>query len=132
MQLNVVRYPTRFWNAPLDQKIYVKQPEGFKVNERQDQVFIISTVLYGLQQSFRICQQDVYAFLQSMAINNFHADVSLYTKCIICSLKIIVVYVDDLLISGDCRLYCRDPLGKYFEIQSSSRIRQDESFGNGY
>lgn len=52
---------TDFLNTPMDQEIYVKLPEGFKVTKKKYQVYILSKALYSLQQAPWLLHHHFYA-----------------------------------------------------------------------
>jgi len=42
---------TAFLYSPLDETIYVEQPEGFVVPGKEDYICLLQKALYGLKQS---------------------------------------------------------------------------------
>lgn len=60
----------------------------------------MSQALYGLRQASRLWHQHFHASLTSIEFIKTHADIPLYTKRSGESLTIIVVYVDDLLLTS--------------------------------
>ena len=48
---------TAFLNGNLDEDVYMKQPEGFLVKEKEDLVCKLNKSIYGLKQSARVWNQ---------------------------------------------------------------------------
>lgn len=94
---------TAYLNAPLNQEIYVKQLEGFEVAGKENQVYILSKVQYGLRQASRLWHRPFRAFLLAYGFSAIYANVSLYSKSTGGSLTTIVVHVDDLVVTSSCK-----------------------------
>lgn len=86
-------------NDPQDQKIYVRQPEVFDILGDDEQIYLLLKALYGFKEVLRLWQQHVYGFLLSIGFSNSYAVPSLYTKTDGQRLIVIVLYVDDLLLT---------------------------------
>lgn len=67
-------------NAPLDQKLYIVQPEGFEMRGRDSHVYMLLKAFYGLRQASRLGLQHLHGFLKWIDFSNTFADVSLYTE----------------------------------------------------
>ncbi len=93
---------TAFLNAPVDEKIYVQQPQGFVVRGKEGWVLELLKSLYGLRQAPRNWNKAITDFLLSLGFVQSKADSCLFyhydDSGKIC---LVSVYVDDILLTGD-------------------------------
>ena len=82
----------------LTEEIYMQQPQGFATNSSL--VCRLKISLYGLKQAPRARYAKIDGFLLSLNFVRCNSDPNVYLKLIHGSLMIIVLYVDDLLITG--------------------------------
>ncbi|KAJ9565416.1 hypothetical protein OSB04_001382 [Centaurea solstitialis] len=85
--------------AKLDREIYMDQPKGFEDATNSNHVCKLRKALYGLKQ--RAWYGKIAEFLTRSGYSVAHADSSLFIKEIDGKLAIVLVYVDDLIITGD-------------------------------
>nr|GEZ61993.1 zinc finger, CCHC-type [Tanacetum cinerariifolium] len=92
---------TAFLNGNLDEKIYMKQPEGFVMPEHESNVCKLKKSLYGLKQVPKQWHQKFDDVVLSNGLTLYQADKCVYSK-FDASVKgvIICLYVDDMLIFG--------------------------------
>ena len=83
------------------QEIYIKKPEGFVSNPSL--VCRLKKSLYGLKQSPRAWYAKIDGFLLSLSFVQSKSDTNVYLKLIHSYLMIILLYVDDLLITGSSK-----------------------------
>jgi hypothetical protein len=88
-----------FLQGELKEEIYMEQPDGF--NEGSGLVCRLDKPLYGLKQSPRAWNLKIHAFLETLGFNNCHGDHSVYHKLGQEYRLYIVLYVDDLIITGN-------------------------------
>ena len=74
--------------------------KGFHVKGREADVYLLKKALYGLQQAPQAWYQKIDAFLLSLKISHTHADNNLYVYMVDQDICILVLYVDDLLLTG--------------------------------
>ena len=86
-----------FINGYLNEEIYMQQLEGFVSNPYL--VCRLKISLYGLKQSPRAWYAKIDGFLLSLIFVRCKLDPNVYLNLIHGSLMIIVLYVDDLLIT---------------------------------
>ena len=117
-QMDVV---TAFLNGDLDQEIYMMIPEGLRTPDNEDMVCKLQKSLYGLKQSPRQWYAKIDDFLvgtlKFVASMN---DPCLYVRKSESTILIIALYVDDLLIVGNCKSEIADikgELSKRFEMK---------------
>jgi len=87
-----------FMNGDMNEDIYMQQIEGFVSNPSL--VCRLKKSLYGLKQTPRAWYAKIDGFLLSLSFVQCKYDPNVYLKLIHGYLMIIVLYVDDLLITG--------------------------------
>ena len=87
-----------FLNGDLTEEIYIQQPQGFATDHSL--VCRLRKSLYGLKQAPMGWYAKIDSFLLSLNFVRCKSDSNVYLKVINGSLMIIVLYVDDLLITG--------------------------------
>jgi len=87
-----------FMNGDMNEDIYMQQIEGFVSNPSL--VCRLKKSLYGLKQTPRAWYAKIDGFLLSLSFVQCKSDPNVYLKLIHGYLMIIVLYVDDLLITG--------------------------------
>ncbi|KAJ4715914.1 Retrovirus-related Pol polyprotein from transposon TNT 1-94 [Melia azedarach] len=90
-----------FLHGELDREIYMEQPKGFECKERSHYVCKLKKALYGLKQAPRAWYGKIAEFLVQSGYSVSSADSSLFVKKQDGRLAIVLVYVDDLIITGD-------------------------------
>jgi len=53
LELEQMDVKTAFLHGELEEKIYIKQPEGYIVENKENKVSLLKKSLYGLKQSHR-------------------------------------------------------------------------------
>ncbi|MCO5600606.1 hypothetical protein L7F22_054721 [Adiantum nelumboides] len=90
---------TDFLNGDIFEKVYVMQPSNFVKKGQEDKVCKCNKALYGLKQSPRGWYEKVDTYLVKRGFCNSPTKSPLYVKCEGDVLLIVVLYVDDLLIT---------------------------------
>lgn len=90
-----------FLHGELDREIYMNQPKGFEDTANPNHVCRLRKALYGLKQAPRAWYGKIAEFLTQSGYSVAHADSSLFIKARAGKLAIVLVYVDDLIITGD-------------------------------
>ena len=91
---------TTFLNGTIDEEVYIEQPEGFEVNNRDTHVCRLKKALYGLKQAPRAWYARMYAYLLRIGFVKSIVDPKLYFKVEDNESVIILLYVDELFITG--------------------------------
>jgi hypothetical protein len=107
-----------FLHGDLQDKIYMEQPPGYVQNDSSI-VFHLNKSLYGLKQSPRSWYAKMDNFLIDTGFSRCHSDPNVYTKKVGIHLIILVLYVDDLILTGsDSKLLnqVKTNLKKKFEM----------------
>jgi hypothetical protein len=109
---------TAFLNGVVEEEVYVEQPEGFEVGSRETHVCRLRRVLYGLKQAPWAWSSRIDSYLREMGFQWSEADPNLYFLAGEVPL-ILVLYVDDLFLTGDEQLIadCKANLVAEFEMK---------------
>ena len=85
-----------FLNGELEEEVYIKQPKGFLLIDKEDYVWRLKKALYGLKQAHRPWYSHLDRYLHQKGFKKESADKNLYVKVDQDNLTIIEVYVDDV------------------------------------
>ena len=103
----------------IEEEVYVEQPQGFEVLGRETHVCRLRRALYGLKQAPRAWYSRIDTYLQQMGFTKSDADPNLYYIVVGDDPLILVLYVDDLFITGAKRLIsvCKEDLAMESEMK---------------
>jgi hypothetical protein len=107
-----------FLHGDLKEEIYMEQPPGYVQND-SSLVCRLKKSLYGLKQAPRAWYAKMDSFLIATGFSRCHSDPNFYTKKVGSHLIILVLYVDDLILtSSDSKLlnHVKTSLKKKFEM----------------
>eukprot|EP00253_Pinus_taeda_P028537 PITA_28537 len=107
-----------FLHGDLHEEIYMEQPIGF-IQTDSSLVCRLKESLYGLKQAPRAWYAKMDSFLLESGFSRCYSDNTVYTKKVENSLIILVLYVDDLILTGsDPNLinHVKSSLKKKFEM----------------
>eukprot|EP00253_Pinus_taeda_P036317 PITA_36317 len=107
-----------FLHGDLHEEIYMEQPIGF-IHINSSLVCQLKKSLYGLKQAPRAWYAKTDSFLLESGFSRCHSDNTVYNKKVGKSLIILVLYVDDLILtSSDPNLinHLKSSLKKKFEV----------------
>eukprot|EP00253_Pinus_taeda_P004541 PITA_04541 len=76
------------------------QPPGFKIAGQEQKVCRLAKALYGLKQAPRACYMKIDQYLTDHGFQRSPSDANLYIKHTGNDILFVVVYVDDLIITG--------------------------------
>ena len=110
---------TTFLNGVIEEELYIEQPQGFEVEDRQTHVCKLKKALYGLKQYPRAWYGRIDSFLTSMGFAKSKADPNLYLKVIEDEPVILLLYVDDLFLTGNEKqiVDCKKKFTEEFEMK---------------
>ena len=77
------------------------QPKSFESIAHTDYICKLKKALYGLKKAPRAWYVKIDEFLMTSGYSMAHADSSLFIKVHGVKMAIVLVYVDDLIITGD-------------------------------
>ena len=93
---------TAFLHGDLEEEIYMEQPEGFEVAEKEHLVCKLNKSLYGLKQTPRQWYKKFESFMTNLGYHNAQADQCVFMKRYVDGdFIILLLYVDDMLIVGN-------------------------------
>ena len=91
---------TSFLNGVVEEEVYVEQPLGFEIHDRETHVCKLKKALYGLIQAPRTWYDRIESLLSSLGFTKSKADSNLYYKVDEGNPLILLLYVDDLFVIG--------------------------------
>jgi hypothetical protein len=83
------------------QEVYMEQPLGYVDQTRPNLVCRLKKTLYGLKQALRAWSDKIGQYLVTSGFQTSNANFSLYVKKTDHGIIVIVIYVDDLIITRD-------------------------------
>eukprot|EP00253_Pinus_taeda_P020758 PITA_20758 len=93
-----------FLNGELEE-VYIEQPEGFLLSEKEDYVCRLKKALYGLKQAPKAWYSRLDGYIHQKGSKKGTADINLYVQIDKDNLTIVEEYVDDIIFgSNDDRL----------------------------
>ena len=96
LELELMDVETAYLNAPLKERVYMKQPQGFHQGPN-NAVWLLKKALYGLRQSGREWHLHVDQFIRSLGFARCAADQCVYLRTSRSGRPIfILLYVDDI------------------------------------
>ena len=110
---------TAFLHGSIKEEVYVEQPLGFEVRYRDTHVCRLKKALYGLKQAPRAWYERIDSYLMKLGFTRSNADPNLYFKVDKERPLILVLYVDDLFLTGADPLIhqCKRELASEFEMK---------------
>jgi hypothetical protein len=109
---------TAFLNGVIEE-VYIAQPHGFEVHGRESHVYRFKKVLYGIKHAPRAWYSRIDGYLQSMGFTKTEANPNLYLIQVGEDPIILVLYVDDVFLTGAKKLIsnCKRDLASEFEMK---------------
>ena len=101
MHLHQMDIQTAFLNGELQEEVYMGQPVGYEVEEKEHQVCKLHKSIYSLKQSPRCWNHVLDKYLKELELHQISSDPCLYVS-ITDSTLIVALYVDDLALVGKC------------------------------
>ena len=91
---------TAFLNGVVEEEVYVEQPLGFETHDKETHVCKLKKDMYGLKQAPRTWYGRINGFLSSLGFTKSKGDSNLYYKVEDGDLVLLLLYVDDLFVTG--------------------------------
>ena len=95
---------TTFLNGKIEKEVYIEQPEGFKTFDCESHVCWLKRALYGLKQAPHAWYTRIDSYFTGLGFTKSEADANLYHIMVESKPLIIVLYVDDLILTSDDQL----------------------------
>ena len=89
-----------FLNGEVEEELYVRQPEGFLIEGREQWVLRLKKALYVLKQAPRAWYFKLHRCMLSLGFTKSRHEQAIYLKSSSVHKLIVGVYVDDLIITG--------------------------------
>ncbi|XP_028547811.1 uncharacterized protein LOC114578618 [Dendrobium catenatum] len=117
-----------FLHGNLSETIYIKQPKGFEDSTRPQHVCRLNKAIYGLKQAPRQWYNRFTAFLLTLGFSHSQADPSLliYPKAQVSIF--LLIYVDDILITGNNQQHINHILTRLDSEFAMKRLGQVSEF----
>jgi hypothetical protein len=99
--------------------VYIEQPQGFEVKDRKTHVCKLKKALYRLTKAPRAWYGRIDSFLTSLGFTKSKVDSNLYFKVMNDETVILLLYVDDLFLTGEEKIItnCKKKLVAEFEMK---------------
>ncbi|KAI3684116.1 hypothetical protein L6452_33335 [Arctium lappa] len=110
-----------FLNGNLEEEVYVTQPEGYVKANHPEQVYKLSKALYGLRQAPRAWNSRLDKCLKGLKFERCGLEHAVYTRKESGNLLIVGIYVDDMIVTGNC-----DRNVKHFKEQMSREFEMSD------
>ncbi len=109
---------TSFLNGVIEEEVYIEQPEGFEIFSSESHMCKLKRALYGLKQAPHAWYTWIDSYFTGLGFSKSEVDPNLYQIVVEGKLLIIVLYVDDLILTGDelLILSCKEDLAREFEM----------------
>jgi len=110
---------TAFLHGSIKEEVYVEQPEGFEIYDRKYHVCRLKKALYGLKQAPGAWYERINSYLMKLGFTRSEADSNLYFKVEDDKPLILVLYVDDLFLTGANPFIhkCKREMASEFEMK---------------
>jgi hypothetical protein len=89
-----------FLYGHIHEEVFMHQPQGYVLPGYEDYVCKLKRALYGLRQSPRMWYERIHTFLISLGMSRSSSDYNMYFMGSGLSKIVLVLYVDDLFITG--------------------------------
>jgi hypothetical protein len=115
---------TAFLNWIIEEEVYIEQPEGFETFDRESHVCRLKRAMYGLKQTPCAWYTRIDSYFIGLGFTKSEVHANLYQIIVEGKLLIIVLYVDDLILTGDEQLIhsCGEDLAKEFKMKDLGLI----------
>jgi hypothetical protein len=117
-RLHQMDVKTTLLDGEIEEEVYIGQPDGFVIHEKDSHVCRLKKSLYGLKQAPRAWYEKIDGYL-SLGFNKSVVDPNLYYNIVGDECLILVLYVDDLFLTGSESLIveCKHALAFEFEMK---------------
>ena len=115
---------TTFLSRVIEEEVYIEQPEGFEMHDQKTHVCRLKKALYGLKQAPRAWYARIDSYLQKMGFVKCDVDPNLYYLRVGSESLILVLYVDDLFLTGSSGLVIdyKKNLAEEFDMKDLGRM----------
>lgn len=125
MHVDHMDVKTAFLNGELNETVYMEQPDGYKVNGKEDHVYKLNKAVYGLKQASKTWYDKIDNALMSLQFKKSLCEPCVYIKSDDTgNLLILALYVDDILIFSKetpLKKRLKEDLMRMFEMKDLGR-----------
>ncbi|GJT68414.1 retrovirus-related pol polyprotein from transposon TNT 1-94 [Tanacetum coccineum] len=117
---------TAFLNGPLNEEVFVRQPDGFVDPEFPNHVYHLKKALYGLKQAPRAWYDKLSSFLIEHHFTKGIVDPTLFTRRHGDDILLVQIYVDDIIFGSTKPVFAKrfEKLMKYnFEMSMIGEMK---------
>lgn len=114
-----------FLHGDLEEEVYMRQPLGFEDSQHPEFVCRLAKSLYGLKQAPRAWNAKFTGYLPALGFKSSHSDPSLFVKHEGSDIVILLLYVDDIILTGSSPQLVQtviDDLGAVFDMKDMGRL----------
>ena len=115
-----------FLHGEIEEEVYMQAPPGFSKEFDQGEGCRLRRALYGLKQSPRAWFGRFTAAMKKFGYKQSHSDHTLFLKKVNNRMTCLIIYVDDMVITGDNEEEIRDlkeKLFKEFEMKDLGNLK---------
>jgi hypothetical protein len=118
-RLHQMDVKTTFLNGEIEEEVYIEQPDGFVIHEKESHVCTLKKALCGLKQAPRAWYEKIDEYLMSLGFSKSVVDPNIYYNIVGDECLILVLYVDDLFLTDSEILIveCKRALASEFEMK---------------
>ncbi|KAL6295890.1 hypothetical protein ACE6H2_004032 [Prunus campanulata] len=114
-----------FLHGELDEEVFMHQPQGFEDPVHPHFVCKLQKSLYGLKQAPRAWNAKFTGYLPALGFKSSHSDPSLFVKHADFEIVILLLYVDDIILTGSNEQVVQtlvDDLSSIFEMKDMGKL----------
>jgi hypothetical protein len=118
-RLHQMDVKTSFLNGEIEEEVYIEKPYGFVIHGKESHVCRLKKALYGLKQAPRASYARIDGYLMNLGFSKTVVDANMYYKIVDGESMILILYVDDLFLTGLEHLiaWCKHELASEFEMK---------------
>jgi hypothetical protein len=95
---------TSLLNGVIEEEVYIEKPQGFVIHGKESHVYRLNKVLYGLKKEPRAWYVRIDKYPMNLGFTKSRVDPKIRYKVENGFSLILVLYVDDLFLTGDEKL----------------------------
>ena len=115
-----------FLHGELEEEVYMKLPPGHSQSHDPDMVCKLHKSIYGLKQSPRAWYAKLSSVLEEFGFQRSNADSSLFVRTSSVGKLVVLIYVDDLIVTGDNSEevhFLKQALQRKFALKDLGRLK---------
>ncbi|CAL9014239.1 unnamed protein product [Prunus brigantina] len=115
-----------FLHGDLEEEVYMCQPQGFEDPKHLSYVCKLRKSLYGLKQAPRAWNAKFTGYLPAIGFESSHSDPSLFVKHLGSDIVILLLYVDDIILTGSKVALVQevvDELSSVFDMKDMGKLK---------